>query len=452
MLTIMETGEESTYIKEEDLADIEICLNEVANDISEESKNTNKATDVSWRIFAHFLEEKFSHLNMETITKLELNDILSKFYVEVRKKNGDMYTKSSMNSIRFGIQRKFKQIRSNFDIIEDAEFNASSEMFKAQCIHLKRQGLAKVEHKPSIKRSDMIKLYTSPVLSHEQPKSLQRKVFLDVMLFLCKRGQENFREMRKSNFAVKRDLNGVEYVEKVVDIQSNQSDDNPEEGGIMASTGTKICPVYSFKYYLSRLDPDSDIFFQRPKPFAPPSGPWFHPLMLGKHCFGKMMKGISKDANLSFNYTNHCIRATSVSVLDDAGLEARHIMAVSGHKSESSIRSYARSGLGTKRKMSDALAFYVNPENENKILENNSSDSNGQDSVVVFVEPLKQVSFNKEGKCFSSFFFIFATFSSSISSLFTSSIFTLLKTLLCSFCVAMIVLNYQISVITVYIS
>ena len=118
--------------------------------------------------------------------------------------------------------------------------------------------------------------------------------------------------------------------------------------------------------------------------------------MLGKHCFGKMMKGISKEANLSFNYTNHCIRATSVSVLDDAGLEARHIMAVSGHKSESSIRTYARSGIGTKRKMSDALAFYVNPENENKILEDSSE--NGQDSVVVFVEPVLQpVSFNQEG-------------------------------------------------------
>ena len=269
---------DDTYIKEEDLADIEICLNEVANDISEESKNTNKATDVSWRIFAHFLEEKYPDINIEVITKFELNDILSKFYVEVRKKNGDMYTKSSMNSIRFGIQRKFKQMRANFDIIEDTEFSSSSEMFKAQCIHLKRQGLAKVEHKPSIKRSDMIKLYTSPVLSHDQPKSLQRKVFLDVMLFLCKRGQENFRELRRSNFVLKRDLHGLEYVEKVVDMQTTIGDDSMiEEGGIMASTGTKICPVYSFKLYLARLDSESDIFFQRPKPFAPPSGPWFPP-------------------------------------------------------------------------------------------------------------------------------------------------------------------------------
>lgn len=54
------------------------------------------------------------------------------------------------------------------------------------------------------------------------------------------------------------------------------------------------------------------------------------------------MNEISEIANLSQKYTNHCIRATSISVLDSAGFEARHIMQISGHKNESSIRSYSR--------------------------------------------------------------------------------------------------------------
>ena len=53
------------------------------------------------------------------------------------------------------------------------------------------------------------------------------------------------------------------------------------------------------------------------------------------------MKTISVDRKLSQEYTNHCIRSTAVSVLDNNNVEARHIMRVSGHKSESSIRSYS---------------------------------------------------------------------------------------------------------------
>ena len=75
---------------------------------------------------------------------------------------------------------------------------------------------------------------------------------------------------------------------------------------------------------------------------------------------------LSTDAELSYIYTNHSIRATAITVLDECGYEARRIMAVSGHKSENSIRSYAaRTSLSKKRKMSEALSFSTS---ENKII------------------------------------------------------------------------------------
>ena len=54
------------------------------------------------------------------------------------------------------------------------------------------------------------------------------------------------------------------------------------------------------------------------------------------------METISVEYKLSKVYTNHCIRSTAVSVLDNNNFEACHIMRVSGHKSETSIRSYSR--------------------------------------------------------------------------------------------------------------
>ncbi len=70
-----------------------------------------------------------------------------------------------------------------------------------------------------------------------------------------------------------------------------------------------------------------------------------------------MMATISTLANLSVTYTNHCVRATAIVALDSAGYDARHIMALSGHKSESSIREYASFLPAAKsREMSATLA------------------------------------------------------------------------------------------------
>jgi hypothetical protein len=68
------------------------------------------------------------------------------------------------------------------------------------------------------------------------------------------------------------------------------------------------------------------------------------------------MSNLSDEAKLSRRYTNHCIRATSITTLDHQGIEARHIMGVSGHKNEQSIKSYSsKLSDEKKRQMSDIL-------------------------------------------------------------------------------------------------
>ena len=67
-----------------------------------------------------------------------------------------------------------------------------------------------------------------------------------------------------------------------------------------------------------------------------------------------MMPEISIKAKLSQRYANHSVRATSISAMDNAGVEARHIM--SGNRSESSIRSYSkRLSENKQREISDSL-------------------------------------------------------------------------------------------------
>jgi hypothetical protein len=52
-----------------------------------------------------------------------------------------------------------------------------------------------------------------------------------------------------------------------------------------------------------------------------------------KNKLGNMMSDLSVAAALSKTYTHHCIRATAITTLDQAGYETRHIMTVSGYHS-----------------------------------------------------------------------------------------------------------------------
>ena len=57
------------------------------------------------------------------------------------------------------------------------------------------------------------------------------------------------------------------------------------------------------------------------------------------------------------NYTNHSIRATSITEMDEAGVASRHIMRISGHKSGASIKNYSnRLSDEKKREISDCLS------------------------------------------------------------------------------------------------
>ena len=69
---------------------------------------------------------------------------------------------------------------------------------------------------------------------------------------------------------------------------------------------------------------------------------WFENRVLCIHKIDNKMEDISREAGLHEIFTNHCLRATCGTVLSDAGVEARNVMAVTGHRNEGSIKSYVR--------------------------------------------------------------------------------------------------------------
>ena len=186
--TVMAESRFATLTKE----DLDLLLDD------KDAKSTKRATKSALKVFHQYLKEKKAG---EPQTKETLANVLKLFYAEARKTDGTSYSKSTLNSLRFGLNRHFKATRG-FDIINDSEFTDANKVFGAKCVDLKRQGLAKVEHKPPMCEEDLKKLYESGVFCLNDPEKLQNKVFFEVMLYFC-------RQLKKTDFSFNTDGTGV---------------------------------------------------------------------------------------------------------------------------------------------------------------------------------------------------------------------------------------------------
>ena len=329
---------------------------------SADSKNTKYAVKYGIKIFEEFLRNVNTDLgDVNRLPNADLDKILQKFYAGCRQKNGDYYSKKSMLTIRFGLQRHFLNTKS-VDIIKHEDFANSSRIFKCFSATLKQQGKGFVKHKLPISQEDMAKIQDS--LDLDDPQGLQDKVFIDVMLYFCNRGRENLREMTVDSFDICED-GGKCYIALKDTLTKNNREDKLEKSqcGIMTPTNGPRCPVASFLRYKSKLNPECGSFWQRPNPKLKSSdaGPWYCNARQGKNTIGDKMKNISSRAGVK-KYTNHCLRATSITTLQNAGFRDREIMSVSGHHSESSLKHYATTNSETKENMSRAIASAIDPK------------------------------------------------------------------------------------------
>ena len=170
-----------------------------------------------------------------------------------------------MTSLRFGLNRYFKT--KGTDIIQDPEFAEMNKVFLAKCVDLKQQGLAKAEHKPAILENDLRKLYQCGVFNLGDSRTLQNKVFFEIMLYFYGRGRQNPRELKIKDFSFTKDGKGARYVAKSGDelTKNRREDDEGFEGGMMFEKPRPQCPVASLELDIKHLNPKNEFLFQRPK-------------------------------------------------------------------------------------------------------------------------------------------------------------------------------------------
>ena len=299
----------------------DLTVKEIADLLKgEPSESTQRSRKRSRLIFDAYLQEKGVQ---NPTTAQELASILRTFYVEARRKDGNLYTKASLAEIRCGLMRHFKQ-ELNVDITKDEEFCEANRVYEAKCAELKKH--FEFERGPLIADEDMKKLYLSGIFSTKNPTTLQNKVFFEIMLFFFRpRGSQlNLRRLKKNDFKVKINSQGKRCVVKSTDHRA----DNLQAGeeGIMIAIDSPFCPVFSFEKYLSHLNPFNEFLFQRPKSCGD-GLVWYDNMAVGENTLKKKMQVISQQADLSTIYSNYSIKLMTGTMLD---------LPVSDHRNENS--------------------------------------------------------------------------------------------------------------------
>ncbi|XP_061190928.1 uncharacterized protein LOC133199059 [Saccostrea echinata] len=292
-------------------------------------------------IFRAFLLEKGLHLSVETTYSSEqLDALLTSFYMEMKKANGQHYARASVLNIRSGLQKYFLKLR-NEDIIRSEKYSTSNKTFKE--VFMKSGGKREVEfpkQKIPIHPNDVAKLYNT-VFSTDSPRTLQQKTMFEFIYYFCDRGLDHMRRVRKEDFTFSRDTSGREYVtvrERYTKKNKKRRETIMQPVGMYDRPGDPMCPVASFKKYLMKLNPENPYFWQQPRKVCRHSDAiWYEDLPLGKKSFSALMMNLSVEANLSKKYCNSNIRTTNIQILDNQPEEAYVISAIIGCETDQSI-------------------------------------------------------------------------------------------------------------------
>ena len=111
----------------------------------------------------------------QKLSKIQLNDVLARFYVEVRTRDGKPYSKQAYAGLRAGIQRHLTDEPwfLNYSIVSDPAFKQCNDTMAGVFKWLAKEGLDKVQHHEPIDPMDIEKLKTTNVIGTDEKDTVQ---------------------------------------------------------------------------------------------------------------------------------------------------------------------------------------------------------------------------------------------------------------------------------------
>lgn len=321
-------------------------------------KSTKKKTESDIRKFTAFLEAKQERRPVNIIPAQELNILLSEFIIGLHKDDGEPYEVSTYSGIRYSIERFLRQVKHPQADLSGPEYAKFRAALAAKMTVVKAAGKGnRPKRAMPLTEDEESKLWTSGAMGQETPNSLLTALWWKFTTGFGLRGVQEHRQMQWGDISVVETTEDtyLEYTERTTKTRKGQGAARPFSPKIFCTcengcSGT--CAVALFKLYSEKRSGIMHPAFYLAIDHSS-NDKWFKNQPLGERSLGALMKTAAEKAGLQGQrFTNHSARKTGVKRLLDQGVAAAFVAQLTGHKSVSSLSSYAEADVKKQKEMS----------------------------------------------------------------------------------------------------
>ena len=117
-------------------------------EVKSKNKNTTRSTNTWVNTFNKWAQSRNIIPELSLFAPSELNNILRRFYTELRKENGTDYEPDSLRVMQASLHRYLVECKYPKSIIVDAEFKTSCDVLEGKARTLREKGMGKNRTRP----------------------------------------------------------------------------------------------------------------------------------------------------------------------------------------------------------------------------------------------------------------------------------------------------------------
>ena len=239
----------------------------------QKSANTNKKTATDMNTLLRYMEANgMKNEKIESLPASELDFLLSNFFLNARKKNGEEYEPATVSSFQRSIQRYLSEKKYPFNILKDNEFEKSRKVLAAKrksLVHEHGKG-NKPQAAQAIDEDEEDALFEAGEFGDSNPVALQRTVWWFLSLHFGFRARDESRKLRWGDVQLQQQNDGQEVLVWLAE-RGTKTRHGQERGHQRAfqpkiyATNTARCPVSFYKKFSSH----------RPEEMNAPESPFY---------------------------------------------------------------------------------------------------------------------------------------------------------------------------------
>lgn len=321
-----------------------------------ENENTKKKTLYDIKVFKEYLDACDEKREIEDITPVELQEIIKKFVLAVRKKNGEEYEPSSLRAFIQSIDRHLRKNNYGFSVLNDKEFHEVQDILKKKQKQLKSIGKGNRPNAADpLSDEDIDTFYSRKVLGIHSPRALLNTLWMNNCTFFGMRPGKEQRDLCWGDLQLKTDSEGNCFIEFNIERQTKtRTGENPrnirEKKPKMYEDKSNAdrCPVNTYLAYkehrpTSMMTDESPFYLAVNNENPKPGQMWFKCSPLGVNSLRSMLKNMIRDSGLETDkkLVNHSTRKHLVQKLVDNDIPPNEIIQITGHKKVNSLNNYS---------------------------------------------------------------------------------------------------------------